>query len=247
MIDLTLCMSVFNQYFKKFDIKNPNILKKFHHSYRVMEYSKDIARCLDLTYEEIALAQLIGLVHDIGRFTQWRDYQTYYDCMSVDHGELSRKVLLEDHILDDMHIDNELYSIILDAVSNHNKYSIDSNLDEISKKFAQIIRDADKIDIFLEQANYVNDGSNEIKESLYNDLINHKSCLTNYKVNDLEHVIRCIGFLFDMNFDYSIKYLNDKEAINNKLHLIELYLKNKNMVENIKKIVINYVEEKILC
>lgn len=247
MIDLTLCRNVFNQYVKKFDIKNPNILRKFHHSYRVMEYSKNIAECLNLTYEETSLVQLIGLVHDIGRFTQWRDYQTYYDFKSVDHGDLSRTVLLDEHILADMQIDKNLYGIILDAVSNHNKYFIDSNLDDKSKKFVQIIRDADKIDIFLEQAIFVNDGSKEIKESLYNDILSKKSCLTNYEVSDIERVIRCLGFLFDMNFNYSIKYLNDKEAINNKLHLIELYLKDQNMVENIKKTVIGYVEERILC
>lgn len=247
MIDLKLCRNIFNKYFKKFDIKNPNILRKFHHSYRVMEYSKDIARFLKLSEEDICLAQVIGLLHDIGRFSQWTDYGTYQDCISVDHGDFSRDILIDEKILDSMCIDSHLHQIILDAVMYHNKYSIDCDMDDRTKLFAQIIRDADKIDIFLEQNNMISDNSNCIKEELYQDILNKKQCDVSYKINQLEALVRSIGFLFDMNFAYSIKYLNDKKAIENKLHLLELYLSDKDMVENIKKTVLDYVEEKIIC
>lgn len=44
--------------------------------------------------EDIDLAWLIGILHDIGRFEQLRRYQTFFDYRSMDHAKYGVHVLL---------------------------------------------------------------------------------------------------------------------------------------------------------
>ena len=69
-IDLDNAISKFKIYIKQFDTRDKNIDRKIYHSIRVMKVSKDIATRLNLTQEQIEIASIIGLLHDIGRFDQ---------------------------------------------------------------------------------------------------------------------------------------------------------------------------------
>ena len=40
----------FQKFAKMYDLSNPNIMRKFHHTFRVVEYAKDIARSEGLTF-----------------------------------------------------------------------------------------------------------------------------------------------------------------------------------------------------
>ena len=89
----------FLNYTEQFDTTNIKISNKVSHSIRVMELSKNIAENLNLSKEEIEIATLIGLLHDIGRFEQQTKYQTYNDLKSVDHGDLGVKILEENNYI----------------------------------------------------------------------------------------------------------------------------------------------------
>ena len=95
MIDLEKAIKEFYTYTNKFDIKNPNIQRKIGHSIRVMRISKEMAIKEKLTNEEIEIAMLIGLLHDIGRFEQYTEYKTYKDNISIDHGDLGVELLFD--------------------------------------------------------------------------------------------------------------------------------------------------------
>ena len=43
------------------------------------------------------LAELIGLLHDIGRFEQIKRYNTFIDKNSINHGQLGVKILFDDN------------------------------------------------------------------------------------------------------------------------------------------------------
>ena len=79
MIDLEKAKNEFIKYTNNYDLTNSHITRKIYHSLRVMEVSKKIAEDLKLTQEQIDLATLIGLLHDIARFEQRKRYGTYYD------------------------------------------------------------------------------------------------------------------------------------------------------------------------
>ena len=66
---------------------------KINHTLRVVDLCERIAKSLNLTEEEIYISKIIGLLHDIGRFEQWKQYNTFRDQSSVDHADFGVEVL----------------------------------------------------------------------------------------------------------------------------------------------------------
>ena len=95
MKDMKEYMSIFNKYVKGFDLKNKNIMRKFHHTYRVVEHANDIAVSLKLNDDDIVLAKLCALFHDIARFSQITQYNTFIDSKSFDHGDKGYEIVKE--------------------------------------------------------------------------------------------------------------------------------------------------------
>lgn len=48
---------------------------KVNYTFRVMDLCGEIAASLDLSEEKVELAKLCGLLHDLGRFEQWKRYK----------------------------------------------------------------------------------------------------------------------------------------------------------------------------
>ena len=71
----------FNGYFNSFkelaEDKKKNFDIKKEHSFRVAGLSKMLALNLNLEIEEIKIAYFIGLFHDIGRFRQLVEFNTF--------------------------------------------------------------------------------------------------------------------------------------------------------------------------
>jgi len=142
----------FLNYVATFDQTQLPIKRKREHTLRTANDARHIARELGLDKKNIELAYAIAMLHDIGRFTQWTLYKTFSDLRSVDHGNLAVKILFEDGLVERFKLDKKLYPIIRFAVQNHNKFAIDTTDVPYIEGFdallhAQIIRDADKVDI----------------------------------------------------------------------------------------------------
>ena len=147
MIDFEEAEKQFKQYVSSYDMKNENIKLKLEHSFRVEQESYNIAQSLNLSEEQKELAKLIGLLHDIGRFEQVTIYNTFKDSVSIDHAEFGVEQLIKNNFIRRFISTSKYDKIIFEAIRNHNKYSIDSNLNEEEMLQAKIIRDADKLDI----------------------------------------------------------------------------------------------------
>lgn len=143
--------NTFKNYTDKYDISDPKIRLKVEHTYRVAELSQKISTSISdeysLSEKDITLAWIIGMLHDIGRFEQVRRYGTFIDSQSVDHAQFGADLLFgpgKDAELDMILPEREL---IEKAIRNHNKYRISNDLSDREVLFANIIRDADKVDI----------------------------------------------------------------------------------------------------
>ena len=64
-VDLENAQKEFIKYTEKFNLKDKNVKGKQLHSLRVMKISSQIAINLKLNKEQIQIATLIGLLHDI--------------------------------------------------------------------------------------------------------------------------------------------------------------------------------------
>lgn len=234
----------FIKYSKNFDLKDKNIMKKFHHSFRVMEFAIDIAKSIKLKEEDIEIVSISALLHDVSRFEQWQKYKTYNDIDSFDHGDRSVEIIEELKLLSKL--DDDKKQIILKSVKNHNKYVIEDGLNEKELLVSKIVRDADKLDIIKEQCNMLTEEIDNIDDEIIK-YIEEEKLVDNKLINkEYKHLIRMISFIFDLNYTYSFKYLYDNNIIQNKLNLLKIY-SNDEKVNYLENKIMEYIKERIVC
>lgn len=251
-IELEKAKQEFLKYTEQYDLENENIERKQQHSLRVMEISKEIATKLKLSKEEIDLAKLIGLLHDIARFEQYTHFQTFNDLNSFDHGDYGVGILEKD--IRKYIATNEYDEIIKKAIKNHNKFSIEEGLTEKEEIFAKIIRDADKLDIFYEAVHMFWKGTEKevektkISEKVLEQFKNHNLIKKDKKATrqNVDKVISIIAFMYDINFKESFEMLKKEDYINKMLDRFNFEdEETKEEIKDIRKIANKHIEDKI--
>ena len=138
----------FNTYVSAYDPADIKIKLKIAHTFRVAALADTIAHSLDLTQDECDFAWGSGLLHDVGRFEQLRRYHTFNDAQSVNHGGLSADILFREGRIDAYGFPPEWYPMLETVIRLHNVYELPDSLTPEEHRFAAILRDADKVDIF---------------------------------------------------------------------------------------------------
>lgn len=256
MIDITKAKKEFIKYTEKFNLNNTNINRKQGHSLRVTEISKRIAESLDLKQEEIELATLIGLLHDIARFKQYEEYQTFSDYKSFDHGDKGVEILKKNNFIRRFIEEDKYDKIIYKAIKNHNKFKIEDGLKEKELMFSKIIRDADKIDIIYEATCMFYIGEEEKIENSYIsdkifEQINKKELVKrskDLKIEGVNKLLSVIAFVYDINYEKSFSIIDENNYIDKIIDRFE-YKNNetKLKMDEIKNIVNTYIKNKKGC
>lgn len=215
-------IKIFNDFAKLFDISNePLLMMKYHHSQRVMDLCKDIARSINLSEREVLLASVCGLFHDVGRFPQYTKYKTYEDSKSIDHGDVGESIL-RNLLINNFNLTDKEKEVVLFSTKEHNKKII-SECDDLTRTMTNIVRDADKLDIMKLQCNKIYDETIVLKDILLNSIYNGTTVNNADVLNDTDGVLRCLSWVNDFNYDFSYKYLLDEEIVGNKFKLLEMY------------------------
>lgn len=217
-INIEEAKKTFAEYVKNYDINDEKIKIKISHIERVSQIAKNLAMSLNLNEEDIELAELIGLLHDIGRFEQVRQYHTFIDKDSVNHGKYGVKVLFEDGLIRKFLKTNEFDEIIKKAILNHNRAKIEEGLTERENLHAKIIRDADKTDIFYvltigdKKAIWEsNDLSNDvITDKVYYEFFNDHLINYNDKKTSIDLLVAHFAYIFDFNYKQSLYIIKQK-------------------------------------
>jgi hypothetical protein len=142
----------FGEYIRPFfsrdgdEFLNENLRLKECHTHRVREEARLLAAALQLDENDMRIAETIALLHDVGRFEQFKKYRTYKDPTSEDHAAIGLRAMRQERILEGL--DTQERGWIEQAVEYHNKKLLPEGLDEKTLLFAKMIRDADKIDIY---------------------------------------------------------------------------------------------------
>ncbi len=247
MIDLEKAKSEFIKYTNNYDLNNSHIIRKIYHSLRVMDVSKKIAENLNLSKEQIDLATLIGLLHDIARFEQRKRYGTYYDKKSVDHGDLAVELLEENNFIRTFIEDDKYDKIIKIAIKNHNKYEIEP-LEGEELLQAKIIKDADKIDIFYQLAYQFAKNKNAIENSeisadYIKQLKQEKCIFRNEEESAIDELVLITSFIYDIHFDSSLKLIKEENYIEKMFGQFNFNENTKKQVEEILKITNDYLKK----
>ena len=198
---------------------------RIEHSRTVAKEIVDIASKNGFSKHEQFLAECVGLLHDIGRFEQYKEYRTFNDRLSANHALIGLKVLSCSTALNELEPGDR--KIVLKAVELHNAKQIPDNLSLEEKTFARLIRDADKIDIFRIVIDYygtMHTGRNEaieldlpdtpgFTEGIINDLLAGE--LADYSMlqtlNDFKLVQ--MSWVHDLNFPRSFEIFAERKYL----------------------------------
>lgn len=239
-----------NRFFEGSPINAAAMDVKRKHCYRVSSFAKRISESLGDQDSIRNLMQVAGLFHDVGRFEQLRQFGTFMDAASVDHGDFGSLIVEKEGFFEGLEASE--ISILENCIRYHNKLELPTDTDLDHLRYIKLIRDADKLDIFavlLESytkpelaANKVvqlglND-SEDISDSIFESFANGK--MPRYEdmrtLNDFK--VLNMSWVFDLNYNYSFMKLNENDFLgklygtmpqNEKCSLI--YTKAKNYLD----------------
>jgi putative nucleotidyltransferase with HDIG domain len=191
----------------------PFLALKRDHSLRVASNSRALAEALGWEPPLVELAEACGLLHDIGRFAQYRDFDTVHDGPS-DHGESGYEVLVSTFPWERVDLDPDP---ILDTARYHNKRDIPPCA-PASLPFLKLVRDADKIDILeVIQAYVIQDRVDEIYPGIDPrgapdpDLVSHVLARSRAPSEHADSVADLmlvkLTWVYDINFAPSLRHL----------------------------------------
>lgn len=229
-----------------------NIRLKVEHTRKVCEMMDLLTAGEGLSLRECHLAGAVALLHDVGRFPQYRRWRTFRDSISDNHARLAVEVIREQKLLDGLPQEERL--LVEEAVRFHNLFRVPVRLKSPTDLFVRLIRDADKLDIwrvFLdlfttpehERASAALLGlpdREEVSAACVAALNNHQivrldtvACVNDYK-------LLLISWVFDLNFATSFQLLqryNYLEALATELPMDDavraaIALARKHVAEN---------------
>lgn len=123
-----------------------NILLKIVHTRKVCEAMALLCAGEGLSEEETRSASAVALLHDVGRFPQYKRWRTFRDSDSDNHARLAIDVIRQEHLLSNLDLPEQL--LIEEAVRFHNLLEVPRQIQSPTRLFINLIRDADKIDIW---------------------------------------------------------------------------------------------------
>ncbi|MBU4200478.1 MAG: HD domain-containing protein [Verrucomicrobia bacterium] len=123
----------------------PMLQIKADHSRRVAGIMEMIARDMELMADDVRTAYILGLLHDVGRFSQYTEFNTYNDRVSVNHGWNGAEIVLKSKVLMGIVPDDGIR--IATGIRHHNEHHLSDSIGDGALLFVKMIRDADKLDI----------------------------------------------------------------------------------------------------
>lgn len=183
----------------------------------------DIACSLDFNAEQCYLAEIIALLHDIGRFEQYARYHTYSDRMSEDHAKLGIEVIRKTGVLN--RFSTQMQNLIESVVTHHNQATLPQSKDLLFLIMLKLLRDADKIDILqvvtehylgFSRNNVINLGlpdSADVSDAIVQCVMNRKIA----NVKDLktrnDFKLLQISWIFDLNYHKTYRIFENRRYL----------------------------------
>lgn len=238
-------INAFAEYVRNYDPSDEKIKLKIDHTYRVAGLCQRIAESLGLSEPDVDIAWLLGMLHDIGRFEQIRRFGTFNDAQSVDHAEFGADLLFKEglirkfaegyyeecelarsgneeaeQIIKNNEHHNKDTGLLEMAIRQHNKYRVKEDLTERQRMFCDILRDADKVDIFKVNADIpmeiiydvtteeLKNGviTKEVLESFYKK----ETVLKSVRRSAVDHIVWHISLLFELVYKESYRQAKEQ-------------------------------------
>lgn len=232
-ISFEMYKNIFDSYADRYDKNDGRVELKIIHTNAVTAIMKRICQMRKLPEHTQALALLCAQFHDIGRFEQLKQYDTFLDHMSVNHAVLSCQILQEKGILDALCEKDR--QKILTAIANHNKLEIDPTVIKAAEphdgsrpsfdaleclELCRLLRDADKCDIFRvfatdNMVDVVGVPDEEVARGTVSPAVllavrGHRCVDKRIRRTYLDYWISFLGYFFDLNYAESMSIAREQ-------------------------------------
>ena len=234
-VDYHFAREVFERYLDGYDRDNDKVRLKIVHTYGVVAQSTEIARRMNLSREDTELAKIIALLHDIGRFEQIRQFDSFMPD-TMDHAAYGVEMLFGEaegcppRMIRRFLEEDEWDVIIRTAIAKHSDFVLAGIEDERTLLHAKIIRDADKLDncrvklkddfeTFMD-ATAKETGASVITPNVREDALAGRSILSADRKTPMDYWVSYLAYFYDLNFRESLDIVAEKDYVSRLIHRI---------------------------
>lgn len=221
-IDFMHARQVFEEYLDHYDREDDKIRLKITHTYCVVDCSREIAVRMGLSEEDVELAMMIALLHDIGRFEQLRRYDSF-EPATMDHAAEGVHILFEEGMIRRFMEDDRFDDLIRTAIARHSDFKLEGIDDERTLLHARLIRDSDKLDncrVKLEDSIEVllNKTAEEAGREPISDVVFQTACeghsiYSPDRKTAMDYWVSYIAYIYDINFTETLQIIREKNYI----------------------------------
>lgn len=256
-IDRKAVENIFSQYVSAYNLEDEKIRLKYEHTFRVAGLCARIAESEEMSTQDVDLAWVCGMLHDIGRFEQVRRYHTFADAESVDHAYLGTEVLFADKKIFDFFPDivQGECDFIKELIICHSAYRIPDDYDERTATFSNILRDADKIDILKVNCDFALEDiynvttqelmQDEVTKEVMDSFYEKHAVLRKLKKTSVDHIVGHISLTYELVYPESLKILKEQGYLWKLMNFTSQNENTNRQFQNIRGFMQKYLDEQI--
>ena len=221
------------------------IQMKLKHSQNVAENCRMLAEELKWPENEVLSGEALGLLHDVGRFSQYTEYGTFVDSYSFDHGKYGCDVVYRSNILSS--VAPPLRQSILDGIHYHSYRDIPPYVSPESLRFLKMVRDSDKLDILqvIDDSIKNNDHKEHLMMALniksdgpingkVLDEIRNNRVVSNKHIQSLmDFYLMQLSWVFDINYCETFIHIIDRRIYDRIIRVLNDYRETQPVIESI--------------
>ena len=222
-IDFKVAKAAFEKYLDEYDRTDDKIHLKIVHTYCVVDAAEEIATRMHLREEDVQLAKIIGLLHDIGRFEQIKRLHSF-EPGTMDHAMYGADLLFgPEQMIRRFVKDPSFDQLICVAIAKHSDFKLEGIEDERTLLHARLIRDADKLDncrVKLEASIEAMLGVSEevageglISPAVWESCLRRESVLSADRHVPVDYWVSYLAQYYDINFPETCEIIEEEDYI----------------------------------
>ena len=256
-IDHNALITEFNEYIKQYGTENKQINLRIAHMRHTAQAMLDMANILGMDDYDTDMAWAIGYLHDISRLEQFKMNIRIIDFQKYNHAESGAELLFSKGIVRNLipNIDEipaaDVKAMEL-AVRYHSDLNLPDDLTERERLFCNLIRDADKVDIFRVFAttsyeNIYNDSYQNFVLSDFSDKVveafeKRKNISTDLVHSPGDLFLLNVALVFGLNFKESLELIKKQGYFEKMLDVGFVHPATQKQFESLKNIALSIID-----
>lgn len=221
--EFEMAKMAFESYLDGYDRTDDKIYLKIVHTYGVVAGAEQIAVRMGLPEEDVQLAKLIALLHDIGRFEQIKRFDSF-EPGTMEHAAYGAQLLFGEENMIRKFVKTEQFdSIIYTAIEKHSDFKLEGISNERILLHAKLIRDADKLDncrVKIEEsmetllgADEKTVGEGQISPKVWESCMAKESVLSADRVSKVDYWVSYLAQYYDINFSQTYEIMKEQAYV----------------------------------